>query len=547
MFSFVREALRDYFRRFERSSLDELAKVAGEGTTLEHALYGRNGAAKGSKPGESCDPEESETWHLTGYDSLAAILDAAIRHGHESALRWIARVCGFALDIVPWWIARFGKPPGEDARFEPCQDRDELEDDEDGDTDFERHRGDYGLLLALIAPEVRRYGSWTDADVKSLALTLLSDIQAGAIGTVAEKRREFLRYGNRISTLAGICKVFRSIGEPELETVAYNLLKSFVYWAFDPANLVRSAIGTDGRPWAIYCYGDMTYSERTKSFRPCFPYGWYAFGDQAWYLGHQTNGLVRAAEVASLRQDKAFFGFLSEVFRIQTRWIDPLERRRAPMFEDAPPGTPTRAMVSNAIIQGGKRDLDQVVGPMVTDRDIKEGTLLRVADYEALKKGETFCRTTFVDYHEGDDDPYWSTVYTDPVGGQHRRTHGSRDRGPSLPPTDLSNPYACVDAILFRGLSLGNQTIVRHAEIKLGELLAFCNVFDKIVDVGRALDPDKGMHPGLNRVGRFARDYHWAWQIGYYTRRILVGTVGTDAVQPSPDAPTIGDGGSLER
>lgn len=531
MLSFTRIGLRDYFLKFERSSLDRLAEVTSLDVrypSLVHSLYGRNSVSKTGRVGE-CDPEAVETWSISGYDSLGDILDAAIRHDHEAVIRWLKRVATFSLDIVPSWIEKFGMPPGEDARFEPCEDRQRMFDEgEDGDTDIYRgHFSGYGLCRLLISPEVRESGPgapWPNVALRAFGLSLLRWLEKDA-AKMFSRRREYLRYGTRLSTLAGLVELFTSIGETDLATHCFESMRAFVNWAFEASNLTEAA-GLNGDVWALYTYGDFRWDERTKKFGPAFPYGYFPHGGQSWYYGILCRGLVRAAGVAAGRGEMGFVGVTQNIFGLITKWIDPIARRVAPPVSL---GIESDEVGLNSLLQGGKKD--PTADPWISDVDVKERRLLRISDLEQLNPDQEFLRWSFVNQHEADPDAYWAAEYTDPVGGTHKRAHGiGSGRAPSLPPLDVTNGYGLPGALWLRGKIRQNDTLVRWAEILTGAFLAFAHTSDLGVKREDAIDEDVGMSPALNSVGMFGRSYHWAWQIGPEVRKeLLAGQADGDA------------------
>lgn len=494
---FTREMIANYMWKKEKALLDELASVV-QAPAFANSLYGRNGRDPSVAFGE-CD--ESATWSLCGYGSDQALVDMALRHNHNDVLVWLKKKAKFAVSIVPWWLQKFGKPCGEDAWLEPCHPRGSLSSKQHGDTDIQRHWDSFGLHQAsMLAVED---GDITKIEAVELAFSLFNWTQAGAFAAL-ENRREYLRYGNRINSLCGMYDVLDKYANDSLVDLVWTSLKSFVYWAYAPIN------STNDGPWPMYSYGQFKYDENKLEWVPAFRYGWWPYGGQAWYHGHNLIGLFHVAERAAWRGDIEFLKFVISVIDTQTRWLDVAKRHLAPVaFAD------DGVEFSNALIQGGLPG--KATDPYLTKEHMQFA--LTPEDFKALRPADEFYRFTFVNHHEADTNAYHSTTITDPVGQQHDRTHYRYKYGyTGRPNLDLTNSYGCCEGVWARALLYPTPERVDWAYIVPMTLMAYGNRSDVKVRVDSFMSPLMGAS-GCNLIGGFNRPYHWFLQIGMNLRK----------------------------
>jgi hypothetical protein len=505
----TRKGIRDYLRTFRKASLDKLAEIANPESSLRHSLYGRNTVSKIGTVGE-CDPNGAETWSISAYDALLPIYNAVKEHGHKGGLEWLGRVMKFALDIVPWWINAFQIPPGEDARFEPCESRDEmLAQGKKGDTDPRRHFACYGLALLVV--KLLHLNLWTKAQAINFLWTLLAD-QLNSLPRRARFQREYLRYGHTIAGLAGICEAAHELGADgeAIKAAAHHALTNAVAFAYRGEWATRH--DRDVMDLRIWTYGGFRFDDYLNRYTPAFPDGHFLYGGQTWYYAICGRALARTWRTAKLIGDKALEGLAITRFFQLTDWMDPLLRTQMPTRplwnEDA---TAEGPMFFNSLLMGGTRD-GTTRPPYLTVDDARDGKVLSISQWEELAQDQTFVRFAGCEFHEGDEDAYWATTYTDPAGVTHKRGHGNAGRqAPGLPGYDVQNCHAMWGCLIMRALASGNPNLRRLAEIAGVTAVALGNSTDLHQSLSRAMDPEKGMHTGLNAVGQFSRAYCWNW------------------------------------
>jgi hypothetical protein len=503
----TRKGLRDYLSALRKNSLDVLADVGDPEGSLRHSLYGRNTVSKTGTVGE-CDPAGVETWSISAYDALLPIYEATEKYGHTGSRDWLLRVVKFAMDIVPWWLKAFQIPPGEDARFEPCEDREKmLEQGKKGDTDPRRHFAAYGL--ALLAVKLLKYGKWTKAEAINFLWTLLTD-QLNSLNRRAKFQREYLRYGHTISAFAGIAEAAHELGTDAdaLKTAAHHALTNSVAFAYRSEWSFKHE--RDVKDLQIWSYGEMRYSDYHRAWHPAFPDGWYPYGGQTWYYALNGRALSRTWRTAKLLGDKALEALAITRFLQVTDWMDPLLRTQIPTapLNGFDPESPE---FFNSLLMGGTKP-DVTQAPYLTVDDARDGKVLSIDQFENLAQDQIFTRFAGCEFHEGDDNPYWSSTYKDPGGGTHKRGHGNAGRQTvGLPGYDVHNCHAMWGCLILRGLALANPQLSRLAEIAGTTAVAFANSSDLHRRLSDAMDPSKGLHTGLNAVGSLNRTYCWTW------------------------------------
>lgn len=502
---FDRAEIADWMWKKERAVLDEIAEIA-EYPAFRNSLYGRNGKDPSVEFGQ-CDG--SATWNLCGYGSDQAIVDMTERHQHLGVFRWLMRKVRYAASIVPWWIDTFGKPPGEDAWHEPCHDRTTLVKENHGDTDILRHWDSFGLhqagLLGL------RFGVAKEEDVTSLAKCLLDWLLGGAEKTT-QTQREYIRYGNRINSLCGIWDVLNRPGTLAHAKTAWHTLKALVYYAYDPANLTHVQ-NDEGEDWPIYSYGQFMYDEHQQRWKPAFPYGWWPYGNQSWYVGHNLIGLFHAAERAAWQGDHEFLAFVVRVLDIQTKWLDVVDRHMAPLAH-ANDGI----SFSNSLIHGCIHKLAN--DPYLTAQNlhIDHG----INSLRMLGPDDEFFRFTFINHHEADANAYHSTIIKDPDGVEHDRTAFRYEEGyTGRPNLDLNNSYGCTEGQFIRALLHPSEERTDWSYIVPMSMMGWGNRSDCLVRVRDVMDPDDGVR-GYNLIGGHTRAWHWWIQNGMNLRRLCI-------------------------
>jgi hypothetical protein len=508
----TRDEIKAYLLDWERGTLNTIETWAERVSTYA-CFYGRN-TPRG--PVGACDPQKVETWSPSGYGSTAAILDMAIRHDREKVLAWVARNVRLAMDLVPWWVDTFGKPPGENTRI-PGQCGDTKESivalGQHADDDVLRHWNSYGLLTASIHPRLIALGLWNSIDARRFAATLFQWVQAQK-AHIIEHPREYIRYGNSLDGLCGMVEVFRACGATGLEAEAYETLKTFFRYVFAPQNAVYVA-NASGDIWKDYNYGHMVV--RGDACYEPFNYGWYPFGMQAWYRGHLLVAMIHAAKLAAERADVTFIRQIIAVADAYTRWMDPTRRTDAPL---APLDEIGVRWFHNSILQGG------FVDP--TEKRLLSGhddTTLEA--WESVDESAPFCRYAWHDTGVGgwkSDGGYWETNYVDPLGVSHQRKHnsgGARLYEPGIPGLETANGYECVDGLFARALIFNDKTLGNFARIVLFQHIAFANRSDTVVRLDERLR--SGIVEGANLVGKPARAFHWAVQCGWIFRSADLG------------------------
>jgi len=506
---FTREMIADWMWKREKALLDELAEVV-QYPAFTNSLYGRNGKGRNTEFGQ-CD--DSATWNLCGYGSDQAILDMAEKHEHAPVMAWLFRKIKYATSIVPWWLSRFGKPCGEDSWHEPCHDRNSLTDKDHGDTDIQRHWDSFGLhQISIRATDA---GVISKVEACDLALSLLGWIQAGAIQTT-KSPREYLRYGNRINSLCGIYDVLNKYGGKTLSDVVWNLLKGFVYWAYSAENKL-TVPNADGDLWSIYSYGGFKYDNYRKEWTPAFRYGWWPYGNQSWYVGHNIIGLFHTAERASWRGDFEFMRFVLSVLDSQTKWLDVTERWKAPeVYAD------DGELFHNSLVQGGLSE--SAADPFLTANHIPSA--LNPNEFKSLGPSDEFYRFIFVNHHEADLEAYHSTTIADPSGAFHDRTAYRYKEGyTGRPNLDLCNSYGCCDGVLIRALLYPTSDRIDWAYIVPITMMGYGNRSDCKVRVDNLIEPSDGVR-GYNLIGGFNRPYHWYLQAGMGLRKYWIDNSG---------------------
>lgn len=505
MLILTRDGIRGYLSTLRKKSLDVLAEVGNPEGSLRHSLYGRNTVSRDGTVGE-CDPNSVETWSISAYDALLPIYHAAEIYEHHGALQWLVRTVKFALDIVPWWIGAFTIPPGEDARFEPCESREAMkEQGKKGDTDPRRHFAAYGL--AILAVRLLKFGAWTRAEATNFLWVLFSD-QVNSLNRRAKFEREYLRYGHTISAFAGIAEAANELGEQALENAAHHALINCVAFAYRPEWAFKH--DTETRELHIWSYGDMRFSPYHGRYRRAFEDGWFPYGGQSWYYAINGRALARAWRTAKLLKNAPLEAICLTRFLQVTDWMDPILRTEMPTasIDGTSPEAPP---FYNSLLLGGTRP-EAVKPPYVTPEDVHAGLVLSIEDWENLGQDERFIRFCGAEFHEGDDDPYWSTTYTAPDGTVHERGHGNTGRkGPGLPGHDVHNCHALWGCLILRALATGSEPLQRLAEIAGTTAVAFAHSSDLSQSIRRAIDPEKGLHTGLNAVGSLNRTYCWTW------------------------------------
>ena len=514
---FTREAIADWMWRKERALLDELAEIT-QLPAFKNSLYGRNGRARGTEFGQ-CD--DSATWSITGYGSDQAIVDMCERHMHLGAFEWLMRKVKYAADIVPWWIERFGKPPGEDAWLEPCHDRTTLVAANHGDTDIQRHWDSFGLHRAGLLG--MKYGFVEEKHVVGLATSLLTWLKSG-ISKTTQTEREYIRYGNRINSLCGIWEALNRPGYLSLARDAWATLKALVYYAYDPKNILHVK-NDEGEDWPIYSYGG--FRKDGETWKPAFPYGWWPHGNQAWYVGHNLIGLWHAWERAVWQGDHEFAAFVAGVVDKQTKWLDVKERDESPAAraDDEKP-------FSNSLMQGLLTN--KAPDPFLTFAShVCQHTPSTLRN---LDPSDKFYRATFINHHEADDKAYHSKTIKDPDGVEHDRTAFRYKAGyTGRPNLDIINAYGCTEGLFMRAMLYPTEERIDWAYIVPMTMMGWGHVSDTLVRVDKMIDPDDGVR-GYNLIGGFNRPYHWWIQTGMNMRKHFV----------SNGKPTARRGGDLD-
>ena len=509
-----RTELKKYFTDWERGTLDTIEAWASRSSTSS-CFYGRN--VPRSQAG-ICDPQKVETWHITGYSSTRPQLEMALRHNRTEILKWHARNVKLALEVIPWWIETWGKPPGEDARlFGICGETREsiIAAGNHGDSDIKRHFNANGLLCAMISEGVRVHGNWTDTEIQLVADKLTEWIW-GRRASVFENPREYLRYGNDIDTLNALVTVYGYLNQHQKATSVYETLKAFIRVIFSAKNQT-TFYNMNGIKWHDFNYGDMV--ERHGNFYEPFSYGFYPYGMQAWYRGHLLGALIHAAHHAIKRNDTVFFVEIVNTVDILTRWFDPTRRIDAPIAPEVSDGS---IQFHNCVLQGGFVDPSRTI-LRVGEQDTT------LTDWESVTEQAKFRRYAWHDTGVGGwmaDGGYWETDYVDPGGTIHVRKHNSGGANlyvPQLPGLETANGYECVDGLFARAAIFSDQNLMDFARIVLFQHIGYCNRSDTVVSIGDRLK--NGIIEGASLVGKPGRPFHWALECGSEIRALDVGAV----------------------
>ncbi|MHC4179937.1 MAG: hypothetical protein ACYSWU_20715, partial [Planctomycetota bacterium] len=324
-------------------------------------LYGRNtggnppsapdiGVSSSSTPGFQVAGDPStliETYSCTGYGSPQALYYMAKRHSHANAQAFLARwTTHWIGSTVRNWL-QHSVPPGEDNIHEPHA---PLNPKKKGDSDPHRHIDAYGHCQILIDSDLQALGGW-NTDAAYAAARIYKDwiwLANRGIGT-RKHIREYLRWGNRLNTIAGCYDVFDAYGFTTEANECLEMGEAMVLDMYpdDWSTQYTGNVATE--TYLSWDYGDVEQTAGTGDYHMPFNYGWRRFGSQCWYDGHQVIGLYNLGLrflKASAGSDTVFTGtyFTSaggvsdrafqkcvEVVDAITKWYSLVGRKWAPM------------------------------------------------------------------------------------------------------------------------------------------------------------------------------------------------------------------------
>lgn len=553
--AFGTDSIVAYMTAMEAATLDKLCyystsvPIAGG-----YCLYGRN---SGGNPPTTPTYRDSndrstlvETYACTGYGSPQALRYMVKRHAHTNGYKFLARWTQHWIgSTVRNWLTH-NRPPGEDTIHEPNA---PLNPKGKGDTDPHRHIDAYGHCQILIDSDFQTYGLW-NTDAAYAAARIYKDwiwLESKGIGT-RKHIREYLRWGNRLNTLAGCYDVFSHYGYSTDASETIDLGKALVLEMY-PNDWMTATIGTGSagtETYNIWNYGDLEQTAGTGDYHDPFNYGFRRFTSQAWYDGHQVLGLYNLSlrmlqhssgsstvntgtffTSAVEANDRAFQKCVAVVDAI-TKWYSYTGRLYAPLGDftasDSADGI-------NAKSQGFKYNTATVNYTLLSD-----GTLHTIGSWNDLAETTTYIRAHTIDYHESDG-LYFQALYADPNSMVHKRWHktysymrikangniitGYNTDGTAYGPDFevAGNNYLVADMLWIRANMNDDDDERDWARINMFDYLAFANTTNASRSKSQRMSTTVGWSPTANGM-QYARQWHWAIQCGHLIRNADGGT-----------------------
>lgn len=497
-----------YLQGLRASTIRELGDRLKSAEVSLNALFGRN---VGDTSFKSCNP--NATYHITGYDGMRALHQMALAEGSDPVIELCLRNHRFyTADLAVWWHQRFGTFPGEDAQFEPCRDRTTLRDNEDGDTDLERHRNEYWHLTTPPGPD---YGNAFSQYVHAVMVNI-----EGAYNQVLSQPTELLRTGNRISNTCGVYWAAKAAEDETMLARAVIALNGQIRWIFDPKRTLQ-VTARNGETIQIHCYG-----WRDESGKPPFPYGFFDEGIEPWYVGHNGQALIDAYKVAHDIGDPSFRALVHDAFTRLTQLLDHEGRMNAPIgdrffqYDD---------QLVNAQLQGGKHSTPSA-SPLLSVEDEP----LTASEFFRMKSNEEYFRHIVAGswiatgrYLDNTwQDPRTSRIYTRwHDGGTIRRDT------PRPLDVDTGNGYAAMKCAMLRAAVRGEWDA---AAMLAFDYCAYPHRSETRVRKDRAIPAEIGYQPSANYMN-YSRPWWWAVSTLGFAISLLEGR----ATRTEEDSPLI--------